>query len=73
MQLFEGIRYSSTTDIFYKWCKGQLQRYGVFKDPSNISTLYKWVDSDYKDMSGNSKKWLPITETQIKEYRGVDS
>ena len=69
MQQFKGIRYSSTTDIFYKWCnKGQLQRYGVFKDPSNISTLYKWVDSDYKDTSGHSSKWSKATKEQIDQY-----
>lgn len=70
---FNGVKYSKTTDIFYRFHKGELYRFGIFKDSFNTSILHKWIPSDFIDMEGRSKTWTNATQEQIDRYYLLDS
>ena len=72
MKEFKGVMYSPATEIFYRWHKKRLYRFGTFKDSSNSSVIYKWVESDFKDMEGRSKYWVKATQEQIDDFCLLD-
>lgn len=63
MKEFKGIKFSKTTQIFYKFEKGQLMKFAAYGKNGSC-----WVSSDYEDNSNNSKNWTTATKEQIKHY-----
>ena len=64
MIVFEGIKHSKVTNIFYKYKDGKLLKFCAYNGKCS-----KWESSDYNDDNGNSKNWVKATNDQIKTFR----
>lgn len=56
MKEFEGIKYSSKTNIYYKFVNGVLYKKASYRNSNS------WEFSDYKDKNQMSKYWVDVKE-----------
>lgn len=60
---FKGLKFSSTTDIFYKVVNEELYALPVYKGARAI-----WYVSEYRDRYGLSSTWVNSTEESMERF-----
>ena len=74
LRKFKGILFSPTTELCYKFVGDTLYRLPLYSAIVTGETKHKpvpriWTISDYKDESGRSSTWIPLSEKLIEKYK----